>query len=343
MLILPVMVLFFAATGYAQVSPDTTGVFKDISGYLFRLPGGMRSSLTDLDLVPETIRFTDQDDIDSLLSARGIFPNTDAYNLVYRLNPAVNNLNDLQPGTLILPRVRSANALSLQQLRGGGQHLVLFLDTHLRTELQNITSSLRSDLLRGQNWPATTDTGRLRDLYRSIDSSSTTLAATLNDPQNNIVLDKATLTQVRDELALYRSIKHKDTVGSSDLQRLAFLQESLQSRNAVFTASRGNPADLPEAFPSSDVVIQVKDTLGRPFPNLRVFYVPKAFINDPQKALPLPITSNPARGRLPEASYFIWASRPGDPTRLTEQLAILVRKRTDGKPAEFEILQIKPR
>jgi len=82
----------------------------------------------------------------------------------------------------------------------------------------------------------------------------------------------------------------------------------------------------------------VKNHGGAVVKGLRIYFVAKAFSDDPNSYQQLPILSSPSIERLPIANYFIWAGRPGNSRAITDIYPLNLRKQIKDGPVVIEIV-----
>lgn len=304
----------------------------------------------------ETIALTTQivitkagDNIFKLLAATGIRTDTEAYTLIYDLNPNITTLDPLPPNTkLILPKV--VGHTLLRQALGNGHLVMLAVDAKAKTQLRSETEAIKELSARF----AKLKSGRFADETKKqetinyvqelsgwLELISKTIAQRKAPP-----LRKATLLQIVNEAEVLRTILEralasKQKMSATDQAQISAIQEDFDE--LIKTWDQTMQLDLPPAEPQFNVVVEIKGGDADRIKYLRVYYVANGQFRDPPTNPPVRSANFNGLGAessvmLPIKKYKIWAAKDGDPGhRLTPPTLLLVKKPPSGNTIRVEL------
>jgi hypothetical protein len=291
------------------------------------LPASTRAAANRIDpakinLTTEKLIFQSSDKLSDLLEASGIKPDVDALSIVYDLNPTIDNLKSLRPGTILtLPRLEGD--LYTQLAVTQGYRMALVTDTAAFAEVRLRESQLE----------------KLSDELATIDEKR------FADPDDKDAISKAT-TSARNSLKLITSKRF--AVSSSVLKQSSaeaeilnnMLTKALNSPGTMNRQARQNIENATAALNarSNDVarggsglitvdVKTVKKADGSDVPRLRVFYAPEL---DPEDVGDYPNPSTPTSKALPmEATFNFWAAESKNGPRVSDTVTLTVHSKGD--------------
>jgi hypothetical protein len=250
-----------------------------------------------------------------LLQANGIAPDSEAFALVYDLNPALKDANNIAAGTSVeLPSV-SGNS-SLLKLLESGNLVELTLDPAIHAELNQRIDGLQAVLPSISQLTldpeAQTQIKGLIGWYQQIEKRSKRRTAP--------PLRRASLIQLRDEAGLLSSIlldalqRHRQ-LSSTEQRQIGGIYEDIKLEMTQFGEVLASVAPAAQSFFA--VTVNIKGAEPAHLDGLRVYYT----YNGLYRALPAnpPIVSYGFKqlgsGRpenLLMKNYQIWAAKDGD-------------------------------
>ena len=281
--------------------------------------------------------------IEALLRANGIFPDTDAYGLVYDLNPGVTSFDQVAAGTsLSLPKVVATNGGALP----AGSLFSLAVEASLKRELAaKITAA---------NQAAAAAPAASADRFKSAADRTETLAL-INSIKtslgviHNVIRGKVRplsgelLSQVSEEAEIFRVALANLTqpgleLTACDRENLTLIDKDLLVKRRTLTDVR-DPAGAPARWLEARVVVRtLRSGDGAAVPNLRIYYVAEALYGKRGLEKSFDQVSSPSERTIPEANYRIWAGRPGDTTPVTEVKRLEVRRSASGNPISVDLI-----
>jgi hypothetical protein len=323
-LLLPLLGLL---PGGAAAAPGTGGPLGDLDFALHsvgRDPGASAKART-LDrsvLTTETVTVESGYKIKDLLQARSIDPDGEALSAVYVLNPEVEDVDALAPGTrLVLPAVPREKADP-----GSRVQLVLLPDT--KRDLQATARAI--DGLAAERKEISEALSSIRGYLEDLN---------VHIEDKDVPLSPEMLLQSLDGARFVREILEKSPDGSlsaEDRQALVRVSQDVALKAGNLNEIKG-PGKSPRRWRDVQVVVSVVQLPGqKPVSDLRVFYAPAALVGQASAARPFPGFSPQVAKRLIEADYVFWAVPPGGTRPVTEQLPQQVRRKA-GDEIQIQI------
>jgi hypothetical protein len=251
-----------------------------------------------------------------MLQANGIAPDSQAFAVMYDLNPSVSDLNSLASKTSIqLPEV--IGGPQFKNLLQGGDLVQLTLDPDIRKQLNQSIESLQSfvpSINQLSSQPeAQSQLTSLLQWYADIEKRF----RRRTDPP----LRQATLVQMLDEAKVLQSIlegarQQRREVTSDEQHQISAIYDDLKVEMTHYGQTLAGLA--PTAQPYCVVTVNVKGGDPGRIPELRVYYTYNGLFR-PLPAQP-PVASfgfsrlgsGQSENLLPK-NYQIWAARDGDP------------------------------
>jgi hypothetical protein len=252
----------------------------------------------------------------TLLQKNGILPDSEAFTLVYDLNPELHEVRDLQDGaSLNLPRV--APETDLRKLADSGDLARISVDPDLRNGLSESIKELQVLVSSSGNVASSQTRTELTDLagwYAQIDRSYRR--------RTGPPLRRETLLELSDEAAalnalLQGAVQAKRPLSSDDEAQVGAIYDDLTKVMLNYGQVMGNQA--PKGEDTCDVVVDIKgaDTNGSMV--LRVYYTFNGLYRNPPSDPPVKNSEWAQLGSghkgklLNDKTYELWAARDGDP------------------------------
>lgn len=267
-------------------------------------------------LVSSSIAVKGDDTIYTLLQANGILPDSEAFTLVYDLNPQLRDLKTLNGITsLQLPRVSPAS--DLRKMAAGGELARVSVDPEMRSRLNESTQILQnlvSSSVGVTSAQTQTELSTLAKWYGEIDKSYRR--------RTGPPLRRQTLLQLNDEAIalnalLQAAVQAKRPLSSDDEAQIAAIYDDLQKVMLHYGQALGNEA--PKGEDACDVIVNLKGVDASGSAEMRVYYTFNGLYRDPPADPPVKssewtqLGSGHSSRLLNDKNYKLWASRDGDP------------------------------
>jgi hypothetical protein len=268
----------------------------------------------DLKQLPTIVK--DGTNLYMLLRANNIAPDSEAFALVYDMNPRLTDANNLVPGTsLILPAVTARS--SLAEFLPDGELVELTLDPVIRSDLEERIDALQAILPAVDGLTTDIDlTNEIKGLITWFKQIEKRLKRRTAPP-----LRQASLIQLKDEAAMLDSILlearqgHKD-ISATERSQIADLYEDVAVEMRRFDETLGGAAPLAE--PIYEVTVNIKGADLSILDKLRVYYTYNGLFRNPPSEPPITSYGFDELGSgksktLQMKSYRIWVAKDGDP------------------------------
>jgi hypothetical protein len=277
------------------------------------------------------------DNVKQLLIANGIFPDTEAFGLVYDLNPTVPGIATIAPGIqLILPRVSSASRSLLPQ----GDLVAVAMDSRMKEQLVAAIAELNGPITTARTFAAgrydsADDRQSTNNALRGINDSFVAIANVIRGkvrPINGEVLNQTAAEAETLRTTLARLTDPSQKLSAEDVNTIKLIDADLRVKRRTLTDVRG-PSEPPTRWREALVVVRTLGSDGHPVPLLRIYYVPEALRGRAQLIKSFDTLTSPSERSLPEANYVIWAGRPGqttETTALSEVKKLALRRSSDA-------------
>jgi hypothetical protein len=281
--------------------------------------------------------------IKQLLKANGISPDADAFGLLYDLNPKLDKLDSLAPGTeLLLPKVQSGGSAPALP---AGYLLALTVDKKLKDELLTKLDALNSvtasaPRLEVARFNDAEDRrivlATIADLNQSLEVIANVIAGKVRPVSSEMLNQiKAEVEMLQPTLAGLAQSDRK--LSDSDREIIKLVADDLQIKRKTFNEVR-DPGQPPTRWAEVQVVVKtLKTDDGSAVTNLTIYYVPEALFGKGDFQRTFNRLSSPTDQTLPEANYRIWAARAGDTRPVTEVKRVEVRKGSGNGPVTVEL------
>jgi len=306
----------------ASISAGGIDIARRVS---LRAAEGVRVTWRVIEVPPDST-------IHELLLSQGILPDVEAFAVVYELNPQLNQLSRLTPGTtLMLPVIDSPATIE------SGKRIAIVLDADLKESITGRVYQLRKILPRIR----TLQNGLL-DTAVSLDDAVDTLEFMQLGfvRRNGRPISREALEQLDADAALLNAaLSRANDRGrwereSSDA--LSAVLNDIRIKKRAFTQiASGKP---PDRWPEVRVIVRTLKG-GIPVSNLRVYYVPQALRGNSAAIRTFDRLSTPSDRSLPEADYFVWASRDPAMTPITSEYPLIVRSSSSDIIVDLTVLE----
>jgi hypothetical protein len=331
------LAISLSVAGFASPIQEKTTVDRDVSLAVVTTDGRqVPANVQGLELKVVTITVKSDDSVKQLLAANHVYPDTEAFGLVYDLNPGLANVSLIKDGQqLTLPRIERRDS---QPVLPSGQLVALTVDSGLKSQLEARFETLDNTTTTITRFGVErfTDAGERSSVIRSLRSINDSLAAIVSVTKGKILpIHNEVLKQVNDEveslqLALDGIIQTQRKPTAEELDLIKLIDEDLTIKTRNLNDVRGPN----EAAARGDLLVKVKVNAvgqdGKPVPNLRVYYVPMAI---PKRIAEFNTLQFPAEHYMPIGNYVIWAGRPGQQAKeaaVSELKNLAVRKSSDS-------------
>ena len=277
------------------------------------------------------------DTIDSLLQSSRIKLDGSSLAAVFTLNPDLDQLTALRPGsTIVLPVPKDPGGV-----------VTLGLVPEVKRDLLAASEALNDLVEPMGSLPAarfgTPDEkeeviGALDEIRGYLDEIN------LITKENRLPLGpemlRQSLAEARAVQQLLEDVTRRKKVWDRQSRALIVgVSEDLNLKARSFDEIRG--AEGPVRWRDVDVVVNVRRRSDRSqVSGLRVFYVNQRFKDRPDWVRPFPGVGAQVREKLLEGDYLVWAAEPGKAAPATEKIAVQVRKQ--GRKAVEIDLPVKP-
>lgn len=322
-------------TLHVQAAPAGTSVQVRLDGLTITMTLQKRSPLQSGDWPDEPISLTSQcvpvtdKTIHELLKEAHIFPDVEAFTVVYKLNPDVERLREITILRIAIPKV--IGGPKLEAALASGFVVLLTVEKEKKERFNNSVQKVKSLVQEVSKLP----TEKFQDSSRdAIVNSLKSTSAILSGMNQRIVqrfgrpISTEGLNQLLAEVEMLNAMltsktKAGATMVKSDQNRISTIEKDVRIKGKAF--SEVAAGDAPDEPPGVVVIVKTLRA-GSQIPNLRVYYVPEALRGDSDEEQRFGILSSPTNKKIPEADYCFWASVDPARTPVTNVLCLEVRK-----------------
>jgi hypothetical protein len=250
-----------------------------------------------------------------LLQANGVAPDSEAFALVYDLNPAIKDVGSLSPNSrLQLPAVTGGP--QLQSLLKNGVVAQLVVDPELRQEFEASIAGLKS---LAPSIGALTSQPECQQQVQNLIQWFTEIETRFRR-RTDVPLSHATLLQMRDEAGLLQSLLAQakashQPITSVGTTQVAAIYDDIKLEMRQYGQTLAGVA--PRAESSYVVKVNIKGTNESYISGLRVYYTFNGLFPPPPE--PPPARSMGFRNlgsgqseNLLQKNYRVWAAKDGD-------------------------------
>jgi hypothetical protein len=264
-----------------------------------------------------------------VLLDNGIAPDTEAFTLVYDLNPRFRDLKSVSAGGILeLPLVGGPTELA--QLKRSGYLVQLTIDQELRAELKASTDRLHAvtqDFMQHSPKPFASATEPTPNKRADTQEQIATLSKWFDQINTSYLrhtgppLRRRTLVQLRDEAGVLVSLLTKPTnsdqkLSQEDQEQIAAIYSDVALDIQKYGQVLGPTGPKADALYS--VIVNVVGQDVQLIQGLRVYWAINGIFRDPPINPPVISYGFKELGSgksemLPIKNYRIWAARDGDP------------------------------
>jgi hypothetical protein len=282
-------------------------------------------------LIVEAAAVNGDANIYGLLQANGIAPDTEAFTIVYDLNPTLRDAKILKPGTTLqLPKV--VGGPILKGMLRHGYLVMLTVDPKLREELNRRAETLQARVATfAQLPPERFDSTDANEVKKNVESMGKWYAQIEKSflRRTGPPLRHDSLVQLRDEAdrlnsLLNAAVQSNRRVTAADLDQIAAIHDDVELEMQKYGQVLANEAPKADALYKVMVRIIGDDKLIQ---GCRVYYTNYGLYHEPpgDESNPFRDPGSGASDLLRVQNYMIWAARDGDPAHPLTKLPVKVR------------------
>jgi len=273
--------------------------------------------------------------IHELLADNHIFPDVEAFSVVYALNPQLKRLTDLNVSQIRIPLVQGGP--NLAGAFESGFTIFLTLDKDLKdrfgaqvqelTRLTQAVSTFRPERFASPaaKQSVVTSLQGISDALRRINDR---LVQRFGRP-----IPTEALSQLNAEVLLLNGVlaskaASETRINKNEQAQISAVERDIAVKKSAYTEVAAGGA--PERWP--EVKVTVKTLRGTSeVPSLRIYYVPEALKGQDSETHSFGVLSSPSSQSLPEADYCFWAARDPGKTAVTNEQCLEIRTNKQGE------------
>ena len=269
--------------------------------------------------------------IHQLLRANHIFPDVEAFSIVYALNPEIKKLDELAVQQIKIPQIQDEARLKPFFDKG----FWIFLTLH-KEKKDNFSANVKRFRVLAASIPNfAVDRFPDKASRTATVDSLTTIQAILNGINKRIVqrfgppITRGALDQLNDDLELLndllgRKASSTERIDKTEQELILAVEKDIKIKGRMFQETAASKA--PDAWDLVTVTVQVLSQ-GQEVRGLRIYFVPEAQKRRRDKWKPFSGVT-PTDEQLEEADYYFWATRDSDPTHapITNEILKEIRK-----------------
>jgi hypothetical protein len=259
--------------------------------------------------------------ISELLRSNHIFPDVEAFGIVYSLNPDLKRLDRIDGARIRIPIIKGGE--SLRTLFGDGFQVLLTSDPRLKKEfsvevagLGRLTEQLAN--LETNKFFASDAKPRmisaLNNVLSRLRGINTRIVQRASRPIPTEVVEQLLFETQSLNLALTKAVSTEQGIGRIEIPQVNEVAQDLEIKVRALTETASG--SVPKRWPEADVIVRTLKQ-GQEVPDLRIYYVSEASKEKPEKARSFGKLSSPSTRRLPEADYCFWAARDPNKTAIS--------------------------
>lgn len=339
------LVSFLALAGLATPAYGRAGISTDMAGRHVAAVLVRAEDLSPADWPDEAVNLavnTDlvnaQTNVYSLLQTNGIAPDTEAFTIVYDLNPTLRDVKTLESGTTLkLPRI--VGGPKLRELLKHGYLVMLTVDPILREKLNHSAEILQTRLAAFAKLPADRfDSTRAAEAQKEIASLGRWYAEVERSflRRTGPPLRRQSLVQLQSEAeridsVLQNAIDSNRKLSMADIDLIAAVHDDVEVEMEKYGQVLANEA--PSADGLYTVIVRIIADDPRLVEKSRVYYTNYGLYHEPpgEESNPFRNPGSGASELLRVQNYMIWAARDGDPSHPLTKLLVKVRP-WNGEP-----------
>jgi hypothetical protein len=271
-----------------------------------------------LSLKIEPVVLSEATNIVTLLQAKRIAPDGEAFALIYELNPTVRDVRELGHGAKLLVPELSSDA-ALEDLRRRDLLVLLTLDPELRAsiereveKLQPLAAAFAGLPAAGFSAPYACAKEQTAYILNSFAEMRRRFVRRTSPPQR-----RATLEQLRRELETMTALLQKALVkgarlDAQDLGRIDAIRDDIEAAMAAYEQPLSN--EPPKSDGLYKVVVSITGPAATSIASYRVYYTNYGLYRDPpdRSSDAFRVLGSGVSEYLRAQNYMIWAASDGD-------------------------------
>lgn len=266
-------------------------------------------------LEQESALITVNQNVYMLLQGNGVAPDSEAFAIVYDLNPEIKDVGSLSPNTKVqLPKV--VGGPQIRALLQNGTLTEFVVDPELRNDLNESIASLRTLSPQINQLSSQSQTQQqIQSLLQWFDNIEKRFKRRTDPP-----LSHTTLLQMRDEARLLQSIlvtasQQQKEITPGGAQQISAIYEDVKLEMNEYGQSLAGVA--PKAESSYQVTVKIKGADEKYISGLRVYYIlnglfPPPPQHPPETSLGFRNLGSSQSETLLQKNYRLWAAKDGD-------------------------------
>lgn len=335
--LVPASLLLFALAAGSRGAPAETYRLVQLEALPITISLEKRMPSEKAEWPSETVLLTAQSvavnksTIHELLRANHIFPDVEAFSVVYALNPGIKKLDELTVQQIRVPRIQSEATLQPFFARGFWVFLTIYKEK--KDSFSSNVKQFRGLAANILGFPV----DRFPDKASrtaTLNSLTSTLGL-LNGMNKRVVqrfgppITKGALDQLNGDVELLndllgRKALSRERIDKTEQELMLAVEKDVRIKGRMFQETAGSRA--PDAWDLVTVTVQALSQ-GQEVSGLRIYFVPEAQKRRRDKWQPFGGLT-PTNEKLEEADYYFWATRDSDPTHapITNELLKEIRK-----------------
>ncbi len=275
-----------------------------------------------------------------MLQANGIAPDSQAFTVVYDLNPTVSNLDSLAPNSVLtLPAV--AGGAKVQALLKSGNLIQLTVDPQLRDQISQQADGLQSFQLSIDELTSNAVTqSELKDLFSWFQQIERRYRRRTDPP-----LRHDTLVEMQAEADLLHTIltsalQQQRPIADTEREQINAIHEDIKLEMIRYGQTLAGTTPSGQGFYT--VTVNIKAVDAKAVANLRVYYTYNGLFRALPALPPIPSYGFTRLGsgqseNLLMKNYQIWAARDGDANHPLTPPYLLRIDATSQSPLSVEL------
>jgi len=276
-----------------------------------------------------------------LLKAAHIFPDVEAFALVYVINPDVRALREIKVSQIRIPKIVGGPQLEAAFTEG---FVVLLTVEREKKELFNAKVLRLKQLVESVSnfGPEKFQDMSVHDVTIASLKTTSGILGGINQRVSQRFgrpISSEGLSQLIADVDLLSATLTNKTEATAkilkaDEGKILSIEKDVRIKGRAF--SEVAAGDAPDAPP--DVLVIVKTLkAGNQVPNLRIYYVPEALKDNNDDVRPFGVLSSPSNKKIPEADYCFWAAIDPSHTPVTNVLCLEIRQ---AAPSDIQLTVI---
>lgn len=280
--------------------------------------------------------------IHELLKEVHIFPDVEAFTVVYALNPDIQELRELKVSQIRIPKL--VGGPKLEAAFKSGFVVLLTAEKEKKQQFSDSVQRVKTLVQDVSKFgPERFQVASTRDSTINSLNSTATILAGINQrimQRFGRPITGEALSQLNADAELLNEMLSAKVatgaqVNKADQDRISALEKDVKLKGRAF--SEVAAGDAPDRYPEVKVIVKTLRA-GSPILNLRIYYVPEASRGKESKVKSFGILSSPSNQELPEADYCFWAAIDPTTTPVTNEQCLEIRK---NRQSEVQLTVIR--